>query len=58
MTEEDVEQGLQGIDAQHVDYPLKLDITLTGQTVKRLAAKDPKKTVELNKKVISDSGGE
>jgi len=56
MTQEDVDQGLKGIDAEHVDYPLQLDITLTGQTVKKLAAKNPKKTVELNKRVVSDSG--
>lgn len=51
MTEEDVEQGLQGADASRIDFPVELEINLTKQTVKRLAKKNPKKTVELKKRV-------
>lgn len=56
MTQEDVEQGLKGVDAERIKFPLELEINLTGKTVKRLAKKNPKKTVELDKKVESKEG--
>lgn len=51
MTEEDVEQGLQGADAEKIKYPIELEINLAGETVKRLAQKNPRKTVELKNRV-------
>jgi hypothetical protein len=51
MTEEDVEQGLQGADADRIKFPVEMDINLAGQTVKRLAQKNPQKTVQLKKRV-------
>lgn len=51
MTEEDVEQGLQGADASRISFPIELEIELAGKTVKRLAKKNPQKTVELKKRV-------
>lgn len=51
MTEEDVEQGLQGADADRISYPVEMEINLAGETVKRLAQKNPKKTVQLKKRV-------
>lgn len=54
MTEDDVEQGLQGADVKHIDYPVELEIALTGETVKRLAKKDPQKTAQL-KKMVTDN---
>lgn len=50
MTSEDVEQGLQGVPDDEVPYPLELELDLAKPTVKNLAQKNPKKTVELQKK--------
>jgi hypothetical protein len=56
MTEEDVEQGLQGADADRIKFPVEMDITLTKQTVKKLAQKDAQKTVQLKQRVEGDKG--
>lgn len=53
MTAEDVEQGLQGVPDDEVPYPLELELNLAQSTVKNLAKKNAKKTVELKQKWLS-----